>query len=228
MEKIRIHNEELEIVSIRQNGSLLIIEFPQIIDISNKDLSSIDIYTSGGIKCTKEPITGFITIYKIEGNTVILSNDGSVYVEPKEPEEPTPVEPHIPTPEEIALQLENAKRNKIVESNKKLEQYLLEHPLLYTDGKYYSVTLEKQSILQGNLMGYQLELQMGVANPTLEWNSTGDVCIPWSYENLSALAIAIKNYVKPFVGAQQAYEKCTNLCTTLAEVENVVIDYNIA
>ena len=224
MEKIRISNEELEVVNIRQNGSLLTIEFPQIIDISNKDLSSIDIYTSGGIKCTKEPITGFITIYKIEGNTVILSNDGSVYVEP---EEPIPEEPHIPTPEEIAFQLENVKRNKIAESNKKLEQYLLEHPLLYTDGKYYSVTLEKQSILQGNLMGYQLELQMGVANPILEWNSTGDVCIPWTYENLSALAVAIKNYVKPYVGAQQAYEKQINLCTTLEEVKDIIVDYNV-
>lgn len=222
MEKIKISNEELEVVSIRQNGSLLIIEFPQITDLSNKNLSTIDIYTSGGIKCTKEPITDFNTIYKVDDNTVILSKDGSVYVEP---EEPVPVEPHIPTEEEIALQLESAKRNKIVESNKKLELYLLEHPLLYSDGKYYSVTLEKQSILQGNLMGYQLELQMGVANPILEWNSTGDVCIPWSYENLSALAVAIKNYVKPYVGAQQVYEKQTNACTTIDEVNGIVIDY---
>lgn len=222
MEKIKFNNEELEVVSIRRANSLLIIEFPQLVDLSDKDLSSIDIYTSGGIKCTKEPIIGFNTIYKVDGNTVVLSNDGSIYVEP---EEPTPVEPHEPTPEEIALQLENAKRNKIAESNKKLEQYLLEHPLLYSDGKYYSVTLEKQSILQGNLMGYQLELQMGVTNPTLEWNSTGDVCVPWTYDNLSALAVAIKNYVKPYVGAQQAYEKQTNACTTIDEVNGIVIDY---
>lgn len=104
MEKIRITNEELEIVSIRQDGSLLIIEFQQIADLSNKDLSAIDIYTSGGIKCTKEPITGFNTIYKVDGNTVILSNDGSVYTEPEPPIDPVPIEPHVPTESEIAQQ----------------------------------------------------------------------------------------------------------------------------
>jgi len=222
MEKIKIHNEELYIVSIRQNGSLLTIEFPHLVDLSDKDLSYIDIYTSGGIKCTKQAITGYVTIYKIDGNTVILSNDGSIYTEPTPSE---PVEPHIPTPEEPALQLENVKKNKIMESNKKLEQYLLEHPMLYTDGKYYSVTLDKQSILQGNLMGYQLELQMGVVNPALEWNCTGDTCVPWTYENLSDLAVSIKNYVKPYVAAQQIYEKQTNACTTVDEVNGIVIYY---
>lgn len=224
MEKIKIIDFTYDIISIKECSSLLEIEFLDTVDFSDIDLSTFDLLTDGGVLC--RTFENYTTIYKTDGNKITLSNDGSVYID-HPIIEPNPIDPYVPTPEEIALQLENAKKNKIEESNKKLEMFLLEHPILYSDGNYYSVTLGKQSILQGNLMGYQLELQMGITNPILEWNSTGEICVPWSYDDLSALAIAIKNYVKPYVSAQQAYEKRINSCNTLEEIQGIVINYSV-
>lgn len=78
-----------------------------------------------------------------------------------------------------------------------------------------------------NLLAYQLELQFGVENPELEWNATCDECTSWTFEDLSALAIAIKYHVKPFVAHQRKIEKDIIIhCVTIDEVNNVVINYN--
>lgn len=223
MEIIQTPNFETTIKNIKQYNNLLEIEFVELPDLTEIDLSSINILTSGGIKCTSTPFIDYITIYKTDGNTVILSNDESIYVEPPI------IEPDIsyePTPEELALQLEMAKNNKIKESHILLEKYLADNPLLYTDGKHYTVTLEKQNLLTGNLLAYQLELQLGMESPELEWNATGDECVSWTFEDLSSLAIAIKYYVKPYVAHQRKIEKDEIApCVTQEELNNVVIDY---
>ena len=77
-------------------------------------------------------------------------------------------------------------------------------------------------------MAYQLELQKGVENPILEWNSVGEECIPWTYDDLSDLAIAIKAYVKPYVAYQRAIEKQINASVSIEEVNNMVINYDEA
>jgi hypothetical protein len=100
MERIKILDEEIEIVSISVNrGNLLVIEFPEVMDLTSKDLSEIEVLTAGGISCAT--MTGYTTIYKVDGNFVILSNDGSVYVEPEPAVEP---EPYLPTEEELTRQ----------------------------------------------------------------------------------------------------------------------------
>lgn len=225
MESIKLLTNTYYINNISYFNNLLKIKFPEFVDLSEDDLSHIEVYTSGGKLCTI--LDGFVTIYKDldEDNTIILSNDGSVYIEPEIATE-EPYVPYSPTPEELVIQLDIAKNNKIKESHVLLEKYLANHPLLYTDGKHYAVTLEKQNLLTGNLLAYQLELQLGVENPTLEWNATGDECISWIFEDLSALAIAIKYYVKPYVAYQQKIEKDEIApCTTMDELNDVVIDY---
>jgi hypothetical protein len=100
MERIKIQDEELEIVSISVNrGNLLVIEFPGVMDLTSKDLSEIEVLTAGGVSCAT--MTGYTTIYKVDGNFVVLSNDGSVYTEPDPVVEP---EPYVPTEEELARQ----------------------------------------------------------------------------------------------------------------------------
>jgi hypothetical protein len=100
MERIKIQDEELEIVSISVNRcNLLVIEFPGVMDISSRDLSEIEVLTAGGVTCTT--MFGYNTIYKVDGNFVVLSNDGSVYTEPDPVVEP---EPYVPSNEEIARQ----------------------------------------------------------------------------------------------------------------------------
>lgn len=100
-EKIKTPNLETEIVSINLDGGLLQIVFAENINLSEVDLSSIEVLTSGGITCNT--LQGFTTIYKTEGNMITLSNDGSVYVEPI-PIEPVPTEPYVPTESDLARQ----------------------------------------------------------------------------------------------------------------------------
>lgn len=136
----------------------------------------------------------------------------------KEPE----VVPISPMPEDI----EGAKVYKVAESKEKLAEWLASHPMTYKDGKQYSVTAEKQSLLNGNLSSY--ERAQG-ANPSinypLKWNATGEECTEWEYENLVGLSLAIAAYVAPKVAEQQAIEIAINACSTIEELNGIVIAY---
>ena len=57
----------------------------------------------------------------------------------------------LPSPDDIA----NLKTKRIQESKILLAKWLNDNPILYTDGKYYSVTEEKQALLNGNLASYE-------------------------------------------------------------------------
>ena len=132
------------------------------------------------------------------------------------------VVPISPMPEDI----EGAKAYKIVESKDKLAEWLSCHPMTYKDGKQYSVTAEKQSLLNGNLSSY--ERAQG-ASPSvkypLKWNATGEECTEWEYEDLVGLSLAIAAYVAPKVAEQQAIEIAINACSTIEELNGVVISY---
>lgn len=132
------------------------------------------------------------------------------------------VAPISPMPEDI----EGAKAYKITESKDKLAEWLACHPMTYKDGKQYSVTAEKQSLLNGNLSSY--ERAQG-ASPSvkypLRWNATGEECTEWEYEDLVGLSLAIAAYVAPKVAEQQAIEIAINACQTIDELNGVVIAY---
>lgn len=114
---------------------------------------------------------------------------------------------------------------KVTESKTALSEYLAEHPLQWTDGKYYSVTSEKQSLLTSNLALYQISAAAGTPFK-LTWNSTGDECVEWAYEDLAALALTIGTYVKPFVSHQQKLELMIRAATTQAELDAIEISYD--
>ena len=117
------------------------------------------------------------------------------------------------------------KESKIIESKDKLAEWLEDNPMLYTDGKYYSVTAEKQSLLHGNLASYERAKAVGVEYP-LKWNSTGSECTPWDYTDLLTLSLTIAGYVAPKVSKQQAIELQIKACTTVEEVNEIVINYD--
>lgn len=121
--------------------------------------------------------------------------------------------------------LAKAKHSKISESKTALSEYLASHPLQWTDGKYYSVTSEKQALLTSNLSLYQLAVSNGQSF-TLKWNTTGDECTVWKYDDLAALALAIGTYVQPFVSRQQELELDIKACTTMEELDAVEINYD--
>ena len=126
-----------------------------------------------------------------------------------------------PMPEDIA----GAKAYRISESKEKLAEWLENHPYTHTDGKKYSCTAEKQSLLNGNLASYERAVKAGIDYP-LKWNSTGEECKSWDYSDLLILSLSIAGYVAPRVSAQQAIEIAINACQTVEEVNAVVIDYD--
>lgn len=128
-------------------------------------------------------------------------------------------------PEPAGPSLAQAQALRIAESKIKLAKYLEFHPLMWADGKQYSVTEDKQALLTGNLAAYQLAVALGQENPELTWNATGEECTVWTFENLAMLAIAIKAYVKPLVAYQQTAEVAIMACTTTEDVGAVPLDY---
>lgn len=107
MDKVKIKNELYDIIEISApSDNLLSIRFA--LNMQAKKIpygGDIVLMTSGNVECAT--FGGFDTLYKAEKDTLILSNDGSVYTEPEASEEVTTAEL---TEEEKA---ENEKRQKI-------------------------------------------------------------------------------------------------------------------
>ena len=144
----------------------------------------------------------------------ILNDDGTKIIDV------VTIEPVV-TAEEI----EAHKTKRIQESKILLAKWLNDNPILYTDGKYYSVTEEKQALLNGNLASYERAKSIGVEYP-LKWNSTGSSCLEWEYNDLLTLSLTIAAYVAPKVAIQQNIELDIKACETMDEINAVVIDYD--
>lgn len=146
----------------------------------------------------------------------VLNDDGSKIIDV------VATEPVV-TAEEI----EAYKTKRIQESKMLLAKWLNDNPILYTDGKYYSVTEEKQALLNGNLASYERAKSVSIEYP-LKWNSTGEGCTDWSYNDLMTLSLNIAAYVAPKVAIQQNIELDIKACETMDEINAVVIDYDEA
>ena len=123
------------------------------------------------------------------------------------------------------IDLDALKADKIEMSKMTLAEWLENNPMTYIDGKMYSVTSEKQALLNGNLASYERAKAVGVEYP-LKWNSTGSECTPWDYTDLLTLSLTIAGYVAPKVSKQQEIELQIKACTTLDELNEIVIDYD--
>ena len=120
--------------------------------------------------------------------------------------------------------VEATKADMIQRSKELLAEWLSRNPMLYTDGNYYSVTEEKQSLLNSNLASYERAKAAGIDYP-LKWNSTGAECTEWEYSELLALSLSIAAYVAPKVATQQAIELEIKAAETMEQLDKVVIDY---
>ena len=145
---------------------------------------------------------------------LVLNDDGSKIVDV------VATEPVV-TAEEI----EAHKTKRIQESKILLAKWLNDNPILYTDGKYYSVTEEKQALLNGNLASYERAKSMGVVYD-LKWNATEQPCETWSYTDLLTLSLNIAAYVAPKVSKQQLLEVQIRNCETIEDINAIVIDYD--
>ena len=124
--------------------------------------------------------------------------------------------------EEAALN--GIKASAIAKTKTALEDYLASHPYTTEDGKSYSVTFEKQTLLANEIASYQLAT--AAKQPyQLTWNTTGDECTNMTIEEMTALALAINAYVKPLISYQQAQEVAIRNATTIEAVLAINTDY---
>ena len=124
-----------------------------------------------------------------------------------------------------AAQLAARKAERIAESKTQLSDYLLCHPMQWTDGQYYAITAEKQQQLTSKIMSATLAAQTGTPY-SLTWNATGQECQAWTLENLTALAFAIDARVTSLVSYQQAQEVAMREAPTLEALEAIPVDYD--
>ncbi len=129
------------------------------------------------------------------------------------------------TNKNIAVNLEELKNDKIINSKELLSEWFATHPYLFTDGKYYACTEEKQSLLNGNLASYERATKAGI-DYQLKWNSTGEECVDWEYNNLLTLSLLIAAYVAPKVSKQQELELQIKACATIDELNEIEINYD--
>lgn len=121
--------------------------------------------------------------------------------------------------------LDEAKELKQEKNKLLFAEYLASHPLTWTDGKEYGVTMEDQSEISLNLSQYQIAVQAGIESPTLEWHARHEECQPWTLENLVALSMSISAAVYPMYRQMQQHKISIYGAASLEELEQVELDY---
>lgn len=164
MEHIKIKGSDqcYEIQSITKPAEHIL----QIVfkDAVPEDWGEIQLYTAGGILATI--LEGWITVYRSDGRTIYMSDDGSVYTPPADPEPVTPPEPYKPTIAEL-------RASKKQEISQECEQAIYSGvSVTLADGSTEHFALTEHDQL--NLFGKQVQLVAGAER--LEYHSDGQPC----------------------------------------------------
>ena len=209
MEKIRIGKEKrrYEISSIRpESANVLEIVFTDAIPAIWGDIT---IYTEDGTEATT--LTGYETVYKQDGQTVELSNDGSVYTPPASPEPAEPPEPYVPTLEEV-------RAGKKAEVSAACEQIIYAGiNVTLSDGttEHYSLTEHDQL----NLFGKQIQVTAGQAQ--IEYHADGQPCRYYTAVDMQAIIHAAMWHVSYHTTYCNALHMWIAGCQTTAEVASI-------
>ena len=121
------------------------------------------------------------------------------------------------------------KEDLILKSKENLTKYLQTHPLKSychnkAEGGYYNCTKEKQNELAGLLLSHNIATNLGQED-VLTWNETEKVCEVYTLEELSQLALEIKEYVRPLVSMQQHMEVNIRALNTQQELKSINIEF---
>ena len=183
MEKIKVKGKLYEIRSIQT------IE-PHVLQIvftgtpPTKWNDDIVLYTAGDIECAT--LTGWNTVYRDDGQTVYLSDDGSVYQTP-DPDtggETFPPEPYVPTLEELQV----SKKREISQA---CEQAIYSGvSVMLTDGSVEHFSLTEHDQL--NLFGKQVQLAADTTE--LEYHADGQPCRYYSAEDMQIITSTAMAY----------------------------------
>lgn len=209
MEKIRIGKEKrrYEISSIRpESANVLEIVFTDAIPAIWGDIT---IYTEDGTEATT--LTGYETVYKQDGQTVELSNDGSVYTPPAPPEPAEPPEPYVPTLEEV-------RAGKKAEVSAACEQIIYAGiNVTLSDGttEHYSLTEHDQL----NLFGKLSQISVGAAR--LEYHADGQSCRYYTAVDMQAIIQAAMWHVSYHTTYCNALNMWIAGCQSTEEVQEI-------
>lgn len=143
----------------------------------------------------------YTTLYREIQGGFLLSNDGSVYVEPEPVPEPEPYEPT----------LEELKEQKINEVNNICKETIyagIDVELPTGETKHFSLKEEDQI----NLFGKKDQINEGITQ--LEYHADGEPCRYYTAEEMTAIITAAMQY--------KSYHTtyCNSLHTWIKEVEN--------
>lgn len=196
-----------EIKSIRPMSShVMQVVFAGSIPIAWGDIT---IYTEDGTKATT--LTGYETVYKQDGRTVELSNDGSVYTPPAPPEPAEPPEPYVPTLEEVRV-------GKKAEVSAACEQIIYAGiNVTLSDGttEHYSLTEHDQL----NLFGKLSQISVGAAQ--LEYHADGQSCRYYTAIDMQAIIQAAMRHVSYHTTYCNALNMWIAGCQTTEEVQEI-------
>ena len=159
---------------------------------------------------------GFKTLYKENDGSYILSNDGSVYVEPVEPEP-------IPEPEPT---LDEVKEAKVAEMNK-AQQDAIQNGVDVTlsDGstEHFSLTERDQT----SLVGLQAQVAIGAENIPWHTSDEDEHCKFYSNADMAKITSSALSYVTWHVTYFRDLRIYIRSLESKEEVEQVTYGMNI-
>lgn len=211
MEHIKIKGSDqcYEIQSITKPAEHIL----QIVfkDAVPEDWGEIQLYTAGGILATI--LEGWTTVYRSDGQTIYLSDDGSVYQTP-DPDtggEILPPEPYVPTLEE----LQAAKKREISQACENAIYSGVDVKLSDGSTEHFSLTEHDQL----NLFGKQVQLAAGTTE--LEYHADGQPCRYYSAKDMQI----ITSMAMDFVSYHTTYCNAVNMwiagCETADEIQQI-------
>lgn len=130
------------------------------------------------------------------------------------------VEIDTPLPPEDTRPLEEVQATHHDANCTALEDYLASHPITWTDGEKYGVTLDDQQLMLLNLSTYKMGL-----TSELKWNSHTKKCRVFTEDEFGMLTAAIDAFVRPRVERCQDYKEQIFQAQTIHEVEAITFDY---
>ena len=169
----------------------------------------IELYTAGDVLATI--LTGWTTVYRDEGQTVYLSDDGSVYVPPADPEPVNPPEPYVPT----FAELQASKKQEISTA---CEQTIYSGvSVILADGSTEHFALTEHDQL--NLFGKQVQLAAGAEQ--MEYHSDGQPCRYYSAADMKNIVEKVMWHVSYHTTYCNALNMWIVGCESAEEVQQI-------
>lgn len=209
MEKIKVKGKLYEIRSIQTTEAHVL----QIVFASTPPTKwdgDIVLYTAGDIECAT--LSGWNTVYRDEGRTVYLSDDGGVYQKP-DPDsgEVLPPEPYVPT----LAELQSAKKQEISQACERIIYSGVD--VTFTDGSVEHFSLTEHDQL--NLFGKQVQLAAGAEQ--MEYHSDGQPCRYYSAADMQTIITAAMQFVSYHTTYCNAINMWIAGCESTEEVQAI-------